>query len=367
MFWKKSLRRTLVLFAVFLAIIVSVVLGIIWLYGSDQTTLRGHQGLVTSIAFSSDGRFLVSSSTDTTVLHWDLDCSRRSTTVFSGPGIVNAVSLSQDGSTIGVATNDGESVIKDSGIVIRAPNSIDQVRALLIDAKSKNVIRRFTGHHCSVSCLTFAMNGKALVTGGTEGIIRFHSVENGHELFSVDTGSNTDKGCIRFGEWFAVSPDGRFVAAANWRKLDIFDIPSGEKSSTFEGHNSNIASVAISPDSSAVVTASNDGTVIIWDVLNRNKKQILNCQQPQITAVRLSPDGGILAVASMNKPVPFVPASLQESARLTFFDAKEGVQVATYDVHVNGRVCLAFSPNARTVSTGGIDGLIKLWRVPSVR
>ncbi len=40
--------------------------------GKEVATFRGHTGLVTTLAFSPDGKRLYSGSRDTTVMVWDL-------------------------------------------------------------------------------------------------------------------------------------------------------------------------------------------------------------------------------------------------------------------------------------------------------
>ncbi|MET8183809.1 hypothetical protein, partial [Streptomyces sp. NPDC005336] len=70
------------------------------------STLTGHTGYVTGVAFSPDGLTLATSSNDGTVRLRDLPTQRTRTTFTLPGGTVNAVALSPDGKTLAAATKD---------------------------------------------------------------------------------------------------------------------------------------------------------------------------------------------------------------------------------------------------------------------
>jgi WD40 repeat protein len=79
----------------------------------------------------------------------------------------------------------------------------------------------------------------------------------------------------RFEGYVAVfSPDGRQVLTGSTR-LDetrivgeaiLWDVATGQKLRTFEGHRGSVCSVAFSPDGRYVLTGSGDGTARLWKV-----------------------------------------------------------------------------------------------------
>jgi WD40 repeat protein len=94
--------------------------------------------------------------------------------------------------------------------------------------------------------------------------LRLAEVATGEEIFHLD-------GRIEFA---ALSPDGRVLVAADENTLRAWDIPTGEqrlRRSWPEGFPRRprftaIASLAFLPNSRAVVTGMNDGTLLVWDL-----------------------------------------------------------------------------------------------------
>ena len=75
--------------------------------GRELRTLAGHSLRVTSVAFSPDGRTIVSGSDDRTLKIWDTASGRELRTLAGHSGSVNAVAFSPDGRTIASASKDG--------------------------------------------------------------------------------------------------------------------------------------------------------------------------------------------------------------------------------------------------------------------
>ena len=117
-----------------------------------EHTCRGHSDYVRSVVFSSDGKTLVSCSSDGTVMLWDTDSSSARAVLRGHYGGVSCVAISPDDKTVASAGRDG--TIK------------------LWDLESGEEKTTLTGHVGWVTSVAFAPDGRTLISGGEDGTVR---------------------------------------------------------------------------------------------------------------------------------------------------------------------------------------------------
>jgi WD40 repeat protein len=91
----------------------------------------------------------------------------------------------------------------------------------------------------------------------------------------------------------AFSPDSaRLASASDDKTVKIWDASSGECLQTLEGHSGWVRSVAFSPDSARLASASDDKTVKIWDASSGECLQTLEGHSDLVNSVAFSPGTG---------------------------------------------------------------------------
>ncbi|MEM7062316.1 MAG: TIR domain-containing protein [Cyanobacteria bacterium P01_B01_bin.77] len=120
----------------------------------------------------------------------------------------------------------------------------------------------------------------------------------------------------------------------------------GQEKNQLEGHQGGIRNVSFSADGQLIATASNDGTLKLWDA-DGSLRFTLDGHRDQVRDVAFSPDGNLLASASADNTVKLW--------------RKDGVVLHTLKEHDDTIYSLSFSPDSTLIVTGSGDRTIKLW------
>ena len=181
------------------------------LAGGAPLVLEGHQHNVNGIAFSPDGKELVSAGYDATLRVWSLQ-KRDSPVVATLPTPLNAVLVAPDGE-IATAGADGKIyflssagetrsaveaspapivslAISRDGERIAAASILGSVA--ILDRKTRTLARTLGGPGLPVWSVAFFPDGRTLLTGGADRMIRRWDSETGEPVGTVATASSAD-------------------------------------------------------------------------------------------------------------------------------------------------------------------------------
>jgi len=120
---------------------------------------------------------------------------------------------------------------------------------------------------------------------------------------------------------------------------------------TYAGHRSCVQSLSIAPDGTSFASASDDGTVRVWDVFSGKCQFVYHGHTEAVFCVAWSPDGTRIASAGYDHTVQvWEPGASGQWSLL-----------CGHSFAVNG---LAWSPDGLYLASGGTDGHLLIWSVP---
>ncbi len=290
--------------------------------GRELVTLKGHENSVGSVTFSPDGKRLATGSFDHTVKLWDVDAGRDLATLRGHKDVVHSVAFSPDGKRL-------------------ATGSFDRT-VRLWDAVTGQELVTLHGHGDAVYSVAFSPNGKRLASGSKDRTIKLWDAGSGRELAILKGHENTVYSV-------SFSPDSKRLASGSWdRTIKLWAVANGQELSTFNGHGNSVNSVTFSPDGKMLASGSEDRTVKLWDADTGQEIVTLRGHGDNVISVAFSPDGKRLASGSYDLMVKL-------------WNANAGHDVITLTGHGSSVPSVAFSPDGKRLATGSEDRTVKLW------
>lgn len=295
----------------------------------------GHSLPVTSLAFSSDGDTLVSSSseTKTPIILWDISnrsIPKKIRTINGHSLNVTSVIFSQDNGILLSGSRDG---------TIMLWNMIEPKTALQL-----GYLDNFSGG------FDFKPNSNILASEGSEGFLAIWDITN--PITPIQTKNlNEAYGIVTF------SPDGKLMASSDLTSnVSIWDATDYVKLKTFIANEKNTYLIAFNADSRVLATAGDK--FILWDVTDPGKPvSIADLTQAvgEVNDIVFSADGKYMASA-VERTIVLWDISNPASP----------IKLSVMEGHSNTVLRIAFSPN-NLLASASSDKTIILWDLTDPR
>ena len=210
------------------------------------------------------------------------------------------------------------------------------------------------GYTHYVYSVAFNPNGKFFASGYADGSIRFWDAETGRHLKTFKKGYEASG--------LVFSEDGKTLAYADGLHIRLQDVGTGEEKMRLTEHTLGMHSMALSPDGNILASGSEDMTIRLWDMHTGEHKKTLNGHTHRVYSVAFSPDGKTLASGSDDNTVRLWDVDTGETERILTGHAGE-FDVNNGQFSVEGVKSVAFSPDGKTLASGGGDNVIHLWDI----
>jgi WD40 repeat protein len=244
------------------------------LKGPDGKSVKAaHLALVDAMAYSPDGRWLVSGSFQEIAI-WDMAAAELSQRVTGFAHAVVAVAFSQDGKLLAAAG--GEPTVEGEIKVFEA-GSWDQI----IDIKN--------GHSDTVYGVCFSPDSKMLATASADKFVKVWEIPSGKfvKSFEGHTHHVLDVG------WMA---DGKLLASAGGdNTVKIWDFEKGEQVRTINAHAKQVTRLMFVGKKGEIITAGGDNAVKKFNAANGGNIGNYGGATDFIYAIGASPDGLVIA------------------------------------------------------------------------
>jgi tetratricopeptide (TPR) repeat protein/glucose/arabinose dehydrogenase len=306
----------------------------------ESDLLRGHRDGLTALAYSPDGRRLVSGSADGLVKVWGVasttggvtEYAREIATLPANVGPVGWLDLAPGGKLLAVG---------------------GQARTLTVwDLATSRAVAVLKRQNSRRSPVVFSPDGKTLAYGSDPNTVRLWDVATWHGIAAFQGAPRTADGQPLHVSSLAFSPDGKTLAVGGGRSrsVSLWDIAARREVTGTRGtHDRAVSAVAFSPDGALLVTGGVEGDVKVWNVGSREEVVTLKGHTDEVDWVGFTPDGKTLASSS-------------DDGALRLWNTTSWLEAATLKEPLLNSHAVAFSPKGDALAVGRVDKTIRLLR-----
>jgi WD40 repeat protein/serine/threonine protein kinase len=344
-----------------------------------RAALKGHTAHLGRCDFSPDRKQLATTSQDGTVRLWDLTADSPTTkAVLQTQGRqwwAESASFSPDG-TLLAWTGSHDRIVHVDDVSVDRPREVaafamnnaaegvvfspdgTQLAAglwggsfVLWEVNGKSLAQRpdVPSHSGNVWSVSFSPDGKSLATASQDGTLRVWDISGPEPKDRGEQQGHTGRVTA-----LAFAPNGKSLLSGSADRTGrLWELTAGEprERAVLKGHQEWVSGVAFAADGSPVsANAGNPGHLFVWDVTTRQPRaDLCRGSVPGLVCLAASPDGRSLAAASVDHTLRLWDLTLDVPA----------ARVVSTDATLLRS--LTFSADGKALAVGYDDGTVRLW------
>ncbi|XP_024079731.1 guanine nucleotide-binding protein G(I)/G(S)/G(T) subunit beta-2 [Terrapene carolina triunguis] len=193
----------------------------------------------------------------------------------------------------------------------------------------------------------YAPSGNYVACGGLDNICSIYSLKTreGNVRVSRELPGHTGYlSCCRFLD------DNQIITSSGDTTCALWDIETGQQTTTFGGHSGDVMSLSLAPDARSFVSGACDASIKLWDVRDSMCRQTFTGHESDINAVCFFPNGNA-----------FTTGSDDATCRLFDLRADQELMMYSHDNIICGITSVAFSKSGRLLLAGYDDFNCNIW------
>lgn len=220
-------------------------------------------------------------------------------------------------------------------------------KLIVWDAYTTNKIHAIPLRSSWVMTCAYAPSGSFVACGGLDNICSIYSLKTREGNVKVSRellGHTGYLSCCRFLD------DGSIVTSSGDMSCALWDLETGQQTTTFLGHSGDCMSLTLSPDKRSFISGACDSSAKLWDIRDGLCRQTFTGHEQDINSVSFFPSGNA-----------FVSGSDDATCRL--FDIRADQEIITYQNEniICGITSTAFSKSGRLLFAGYDDFNCNIW------